>query len=151
MNIEFTKKHIKAKTPARFHDNDSGYDVTAAEEAMVIKDAHGYISFLSYDTGIVVSPPENIYFLLYPRSSIRKYDLSLSNSVGVIDTSYRGNILVCFTPTIYTRKLDDLKVYDCGDRIAQLIPQIRLDITLKESDLVGNSERGSMGFGSSGT
>ena len=151
MNIEFTKKHINAKTPVRAHDNDSGYDVTAAEDALVIRDTSGYISFLSYDTGIIVSPPENIYFLLYPRSSIRKYDLSLSNSVGVIDTSYRGNILVCFTPTIYTRKLDDLKVYDCGDRIAQLIPQIRLDITLKESDLIGSSERGSKGFGSSGT
>jgi len=74
----------------------------------------------------------------------------LCNSVGVIDTSYRGDVLVCFTPTFPTKTVDDLIIYKQGDRIAQLIPQILLNVDFVESKDIKDTLRGSGGFGSSG-
>jgi len=147
----FIKNHPSAVIPSKAHKSDSGYDLVAVKRDIYFSDKTGFISYVSYDTGIVVSPPDNIYLLLYPRSSIRKYDMLLCNSVGVIDTSYRGNIIACFTPTIYTKSINDLIIYNEGDRIAQLIPQILLDITFKELNEVDITNRGGGGFGSSGT
>jgi dUTP pyrophosphatase len=151
INIRFKRVNESAQQPVRAHSTDSGYDIFAATGPSVVLDKNQNISYIKYDTGISIEPPDNVYFLLYPRSSIRKYSLSLSNSVGVIDTSYRGNIIVCFTPTIHTKEIEDLAVYEQGDRIAQLIPQIRLDVNFQESSYVNETERGSGGFGSSGS
>ena len=148
--IKFKKTINGAQEPKRNHPSDSGYDVVSATDASVVRDSNGYIKHISYNTGISLEPPEDTYFLLYPRSSIRKYNLSLSNSVGVIDTSYRGDVIVCFTPTIYTKRTDDLLIYRKGDRIAQLIPQIIVNVLLKEVNSVKETERGSKRFGSSG-
>lgn len=148
--VNFTKKHNNSSIPSKSHPSDSGYDLTATEMSVVLNDETGYISYIAYDTGLSIDPPDDIYFLLYPRSSVRKYDLSLCNSVGVIDTSYRGNIIVCFTPTIPAKSINEITIYDVGDRIAQLIPQLLLDITFKETSDIKNTDRGDGGFGSSG-
>ncbi len=148
--INFTKTNKEAWTPKRAHNTDSGYDIAAIETPSLERDDDGYIKYLSYNSGIAVSPPENIYFLLYPRSSIRKYNILLCNSVGVIDTSYRGDIIACFSPTIRTKDIEDLVIYKKGDRIAQLIPQIRLDIDFLEFTSLQSTDRDCKGFGSSG-
>jgi dUTP pyrophosphatase len=148
--INFKKTNHNAVSPLQSHTSDSGYDLTATDMSIRINEKTGYISYIEYNTGISIEPPENIYFLLYPRSSIRKYDLSLCNSVGVIDTSYRGDVLVCFTPTFPTKTVDDLIIYKQGDRIAQLIPQILLNVDFVESKDIKDTLRGSGGFGSSG-
>jgi|TARA_Y100000310_G_C20698379_1_gene827339 dUTP pyrophosphatase len=148
--INFKKTNHNASSPLQSHTSDSGYDLTATDVSVRINEKTGYISYIEYNTGISIEPPENIYFLLYPRSSIRKYDLSLCNSVGVIDTSYRGDVLVCFTPTFPTKTVDDLIIYKQGDRIAQLIPQILLNVDFVESKDIKDTLRGSGGFGSSG-
>jgi len=148
--IKFIKNHKDATAPRRAHISDSGYDIVSAADAEIERDASGHILYLSYNSGISIEPPDNVYFLLYPRSSVRKYNLLLCNSVGVIDTSYRGDVLVCFRPTIYTENIDDLNIYKKGDRIAQLIPRIRLDIDFVESSYVRATKRGCGGFGSSG-
>ena len=61
--------------------------------------------------------PEGFVGLVFPRSSIRKYDLTLSNSVGVIDSGYRGELQATFKKT---NGLDSL-AYKVGDRIAQIM------------------------------
>jgi dUTP pyrophosphatase len=146
----FKKTKDNAVIPTRAHISDSGYDITASSRSVFINEKTGYISYIEYKTGISICPPENIYFLIYPRSSVRKYDLSMCNSVGVIDTSYRGDIAVCFAPTIPSKSIDDLIIYNDGDRIAQLIPQILLDIDFIESNDIKSTIRGCGGFGSSG-
>lgn len=151
MIINFIKNLSHSVIPSKSHRSDSGYDLTAASMSVCVSEKTGYISYIAYDTGISIEPPENIYFLLYPRSSIRKYDLSMCNSVGVIDTSYRGSIIACFVPTIPSKTINDLIIYNKGDRIAQIIPQTILDIDFIESDDIQDTIRGDGGFGSSGT
>ena len=84
--------------------------------------------------------------LVYPRSSIRKTNLSLTNSVGVIDSGYRGEIMATFNRSNSNSKED----YKVGERICQLmiLPYTKIDFIL--SDDLSETERGSGGFGSTG-
>jgi dUTP pyrophosphatase len=70
---------------------------------------------VTYDTGLSMEIPEGYVGLLFPRSSISKTILNLSNSVGVIDSGYRGPIMFKF------RYLEEGLVYDVGDRIGQIL------------------------------
>jgi len=81
--------------------------------------------------------------LVFPRSSIRKTDLVLSNAVGVIDSGYRGEIQVTFKRT-------GLNKYEIGDRGAQIIIIPHPPIEFKEVEELTNTERGESGFGSTG-
>ena len=81
--------------------------------------------------------------LLFPRSSISNYDLTLSNSVGVVDSGYRGNIKFRFKQT------SDLTYY-IGDRIVQIIIIPHPHIQFVEVDELSDSERGSGGYGHTG-
>jgi dUTP pyrophosphatase len=87
--------------------------------------------------------------LVFPRSSIRKYDLALTNSVGVIDSGYRGEIQATFKKTNWLKGNESEK-YQIGDRIAQIMiiphPQIEFD----EVDELSDTQRGDGGFGSTG-
>jgi dUTP pyrophosphatase len=81
--------------------------------------------------------------LVFPRSSIRKTDLLLSNSVGVIDAGYRGEIQATFKKT-------GGAVYKIGDRGAQLIIIPHPIVEWNEVNELNNTERGEGGFGSTG-
>ena len=78
----------RAKVPSRAHDTDTGYDI----EMIDVKKVDGDTIYFS--TGISLEPPEGHYFEVYPRSSISALPLSLANSVGIIDSDYRGEILI---------------------------------------------------------
>ena len=88
-------------------------------------------------------------FLLYPRSSISKTPLRLSNSVGVIDSGYRGE-LMCAFDCFYR----DYMVSD-GDRLVQVVAPgmvpIMARLVDKEEDLGDTTDRGTGGFGSTGS
>src|SRR6056297_3317016 len=79
------KLYGDAKLPEKANPLDAGLDLTALKRTKI-----GNI--LTYDTGVSVAIPEGHVGLLFPRSSICKYDLELCNSVGVIDSGYRGTI-----------------------------------------------------------
>ena len=81
--------------------------------------------------------------LVFPRSSIRKYDLFLTNAVGVIDSGYRGELQATFKKT-------GLHKYEIGDRIAQIMIIPYPPIEFVEVDELSNTERGEGGFGSTG-
>lgn len=127
--------------PERQHPFDAGLDLKAAE-TKVLQPGETYNMGLGI--GIGVSEYQVAYVV--PRSSIGvKTPLRMSNSIGVIDAKYTGEIHAC-----YTNMSDEAYIIHEGDRIAQLVVH---DIHLPTVELVDDfeeTERGSNGFGSTG-
>lgn len=148
MQIKFKKLHPDAVVPTKAHPTDAGFDLTAISKTY---DEHGA---LVYDTGIAVEIPKGYCGLVFPRSSIAKYDLVLSNGVGLIDSCFRGSISAKFKPTTYYAKnrdsLSPLKSYNLGDRIAQLVIIPYPEVEFVEADELSVSDRGTGGYGSTG-
>lgn len=153
MKIKIKKLRADAVIPTKAHASDAGFDLTAVSSKV---DEYGA---LVYGTGIAMEIPEGYVGLVFPRSSIAKKDMVLSNCVGIIDSGYRGEIMAKFKPTNYfdeyagERKVEcpeDGTIYGIGDRIAQLIimpiPEVEFDVVSTLSD----SDRGNGGYGSTG-
>ena len=105
ININFKKTHKDAVIPSYATSGDAGMDLTAVS---VKYDSDKDV--ISYDTGIAVEIPLGYVGLIFPRSSICKKDLSLSNSVGVIDSGYRGTIKANFNVTpVYWEEAEGIK------------------------------------------
>jgi dUTP pyrophosphatase len=138
MKVKFKKLHELVETPCYARKGDAGMDLTAVD---ISKDEHGNVVC---HTGIAVEIPEGYVGLVFPRSSISKYDMHLRNSVGVIDSGYRGEIMVKFG------FLPDGKLYKMGDKIAQLIIIPYPQITFEEVEELSETERGEGHFGSTG-
>lgn len=137
MNIKIKKLHPNAIIPEYAKIGDAGLDLTAVDfEATGLH--------ITYKTGLAIAIPEGFVGLLFPRSSVYKTGQYLTNSVGVIDSGYRGEIMLKFTrPDIDSQ-------YIIGDRVGQLIiipyPQIKFE----EVEDLGSTDRGQGGFGSTG-
>ena len=101
---------------------------------------------VTYGLGIALEIPDGFVGLVFPRSSIRNTELTLSNSVGVIDSGYRGELQATFNKL---NGLDSI-AYNVGDRVVQLVIIPHPVVQLKVVDELSNSERGEGGFGSSG-
>ena len=168
MEVRIKKLHKNATIPFYSKKGDAGMDLTAVERYF---DSYGNVV---YRTGIALEIPEGYVGLLFPRSSVSKMDISLCNCVGVIDSSYRGEIIVKFKPTlsystaglqyedckfnywggiIIPAGEQDLRVhknYEVGERVAQLIIMPYPYIEFKEVNELTQTERGNGGFGSSG-
>lgn len=148
MVLKFKKLHPDAVIPSYAKEGDAGLDLTAVS----INITKNYIE---YGTGIAVQIPECYVGLQFPRSSVTKTSLILKNSVGVIDSGYRGELKVRFAPSLRSG-FDDLEetrekyAYEIGDRIAQLVIVPIPHIELLEVDELSESDRGDKGYGSSG-
>lgn len=140
--IKFKKLNEKAVVPTYSKKGDAGLDLTA------ISYKHDYLegSFI-YGTGLSFEIPQGYVGLIFPRSSIAKKDFILSNHVGVIDSSYRGEVFFKFKA--YDKK-NVGPMYVTGDRIGQLLIIPYPQIELIEVNELSNTERGSGGFGSTG-
>lgn len=138
-SVKIKKLNPNATIPSYAKDGDAGLDLTATE---IISDTTNQIT---YGTGIAIEIPNGYVGLVFPRSSIKKYELQLSNSVGVIDSGYRGEIQATFNKI--HNKITDYKI---GDRIAQLLILPYPKISFIEVDSLSESERGEGGFGSTG-
>jgi len=90
--------------------------------------------------------PERFVGLVFPRSSIRNTELTLSNCVGVIDSGYRGELQATFNKS---NGLDSIS-YNIGDRVCQILIIPYPPIEFVEVDELSNTERGEGGFGSTG-
>jgi dUTP pyrophosphatase len=139
--VKIKKLRGDAVIPVYSKDGDAGLDLTATE--IISNTTFG----VTYGTGISMEIPKGYVGLVYPRSSIRNYDLTLSNSVGVIDSGYRGEIQVTFKKT---NGLDSLK-YKTGDRVVQIIIVPYPKVTFVEVDELSKTERDKGGFGSTGS
>lgn len=101
--------------------------------------------FIEYGTGLSVEIPEGYVGLLFPRSSISKTPHILANSVGVIDSDYRGEIKLRFK----TKEDREDFEYGIGDKVGQLIIMPYPKVKFEEAEL-SDSSRGAKGFGSTG-
>ena len=143
MKVNIKKVHPDAVIPKYAKESDAGLDLVATS---IISETPSQIT---YGLGIALEIPEGFVGLVFPRSSIRKTRLQLSNSVGVIDSGYRGELQATFnkiTTTIENQKND----YKVGDRIAQIIILPYPQIQFEEADELSDTERGEGGFGSTG-
>jgi dUTP pyrophosphatase len=141
--VRFKKLHNLAITPRYSKDGDAGMDLTITSIISETK------TDVTYGFGIAIEIPKGYVGLLFPRSSVRKYDLSLTNSVGVIDSGYRGEIQATFKKTNWLKGSESEK-YNVGERGAQIIILPYPQIEFIETDNLSETERGEGGFGSSG-
>lgn len=136
MRIKIKKLVKSAVIPAYAKEGDAGMDLTATR-VWVEGDN------ICYGSGLAMEIPKGYVGLVFPRSSIAKKDLLLSNAVGVIDSGYRGEIMAKFKKT----KGDD--VYSVGERFVQIIIMPYPFIEFDEVDNLSETERGCGGYGSS--
>lgn len=139
MQVKVKKLHPEAIIPKYAKQGDAGLDLTAVSEEWNENN-----SMVTYSTGLSIEIPEGYVGLLFPRSSVCKTSLNLSNSVGVIDSGYRGEIMLKY------RYPEEGLVYDLGDRVGQLIIMPYPQIELIEAEELSSTERGEGGYGSSG-
>jgi dUTP pyrophosphatase len=142
LNVKIKKLHKDAVTPSYSKDGDAGMDLTCV-------DIEYQQDYVSYKIGLSFEIPKGYVGLLFPRSSNSKKDLLLTNSVGVIDSGYRGEVELRFKP-ILNGKLENIKTYEVGDRIGQImiIPYPKIEFV--ETENLSQSQRGDGGFGSTG-
>lgn len=145
MEVKFKKLTKTAVAPKKAHQTDAGFDLTA--NSIKLNDRGNW----EYGFGIALEIPKGYVGLIFPRSSIHKKDVVLSNCVGVIDSGYRGEIKAVFREAVINRSYDrNPRIYDVGERIAQLIIMPYPEIEFKEAEDLSDTERGKGGFGSSG-
>ena len=144
MKVKFKKLSDKAVTPSYAYEGDAGMDLTAVSVASEINECGQFV--IVYHTGLAIEIPEGYVGYIFPRSSISKKSLNLTNCVAVIDSNYRGELILKFKNT----SGDSVPaVYALGDKIAQLIIMPYPKIELEESETLSDTERGANGFGSS--
>ena len=140
MQVKIKKLNPNAVIPTYAKSGDAGMDLVATK---IISNTTFDVT---YGTDLAMEIPKGFVGLIFPRSSIRKYELILSNSVGVIDSGYRGELQATFKKE---NGLDSL-AYKVGDRIAQIMIIPHPEIEFEEVDDLSDTERGDGGFGSTG-
>lgn len=170
MKVRIKRLHKDAIVPQYAKKGDAGMDLTAVD---YYYDLEGNIV---YRTGLAIEIPEGYVGLIFPRSSICKRDINLTNAVGVIDSGYRGEIIMKFKPSLCfhpneitdylaSDKFDDYDgvyipyderipikphTYNYGERIGQIIIMPYPQIEFEEVEELTKTDRGDGGFGSSG-
>lgn len=152
MQVKIKKLHKDAVIPSYAKHGDAGMDLVATSKSY---DDHGNVV---YGTGLAFEIPKGYAGFLFPRSSNTKKDLILGNSVGVIDSGYRGEVVLKFKASSLRFEHDGKvlsdefpqNIYDVGDRIGQIIIMPYPKVNFIEVDELSDSERGQGGFGSSG-
>ena len=143
MKIKVKKLTPEAVVPTLGSKFAAGADLYSAEKGDVVI-APGETKFIG--TGIAVEIPEGYVGLVYARSGLAcKSGLAPANKVGVIDSDYRGELIVALhNHSAETRTVED------GQRIAQMVLTPYLTADFVVSDKLDETERGSGGFGSTG-
>lgn len=144
MKIKFKKLDSRAVAPSCANKADAGYDLVATHITTELNECGQLI--LVYHTGLALEIPEGYFALLVPRSSIFKKSLTLTNSAGVIDAGYRGEVMAKFRTTTDVVPA----VYREGDKFAQLLILPVPEVTFEEAFELSDSERGESGYGSTG-
>jgi dUTP pyrophosphatase len=140
MIVKIKKLNENAVIPKYSKEGDAGMDLVATSRGF---DADG---ITTYGIGLAFEIPEGHVGLIFPRSSVYKYNQIQSNCIGVLDSGYRNEVFI---------KLRDTNIkynnrYNIGDRIAQLIILPYPNIEFEEVEELSETERGTGGFGSTG-
>ena len=137
MKVRMKRLNDDAIIPRYAKPGDAGMDLTAVW-------VNQQMEIITYGTGLAVEIPAGHVGLLFPRSSIYKTGMSLTNAVGVIDSGYRGEIMMKFEMT------DSDAMYKVGDRIGQLVIMPYPEVEFEEVDELSETSRGAGGYGSTG-
>lgn len=140
ITYDFYKKH------KHYHEGDSGLDLYCPDDILVKKGETVKIDLQIKCAAYKDKSKEKwSSYYLYPRSSIIKTPLRMANSVGIIDSGYRGNLLFV---------VDNIKSYDYlirkGERLCQICSPTLDVITFSLVDKLDKTKRGENGFGSTG-
>ncbi len=143
MRLQMTLLDPGLPSPSYAHPGDAGLDLAAAR-AVTLKPGQRAL----VPTGVAVAIPPGYAGLILPRSGRAfKEGMALANSPGLIDSGYRGELKV----VLVNLDLEEPIYVDRGDKIAQLVIQRIENVELELVDKLPSSERGSRGFGSSGS
>ncbi len=141
MILKLKKLNDNAIIPTRGSEKAAGYDLYAAEEVNIKAG-----ETVKIGTGIAVAIPDGYFGGIYARSGLAtKEGLRPANCVGVIDSDYRGELIV----SIHNDSSVD-RLIEKGERMAQLVVQPYLSVEFEEADELDETERGDGGFGHSG-
>lgn len=144
LSVNIKKLHPNAITPKYAKPGDAGMDLYVTE----IKEETQYVQ---YHTGIALEIPEGYAGLIFPRSSNSKQDLLLCNSVGVIDSGYRGEILLRFKIVTNGQRSRVMPLkYKVGEACGQIMIIPYPEVCFVEVEELSETSRGEGGFGSTG-
>lgn len=156
MKVKIKKLDKDAIIPKYAKDQDAGLDLVATSKTY---DDNGNTC---YGTGLAFEIPEGYFGLLVPRSSNAKTDLRLTNSAGILDSGYRGEVMFKYRNDNFSKMDGGLQnhlimgdiafnnEYEVGDRIGQILVLPYPQIEFEEVEELTDSERGEGGFGSTG-
>ena len=145
-HVDYVKLSPTAHEPTQGSSYAAGYDLYAD------LGAQSYITlapgeYRKISTGIAIALPNGTFGAIYPRSGMAtKRGLVLANGTGIIDSDYRGPLIVALKNTS-----DELQVVEQGERIAQIVVTPYCPVIFNETDSIGTTARGEGGFGSTGT
>lgn len=163
--VKVKRLHPDAVLPRKAHADDAGFDIVAVEDTIIEPGATALIK-----TGLAFELPPGYEMQIRPRSGVT-LKTKLRVQIGTIDSNYRGEVGVIvdnaceygtYDPLWFAlnienerHRIDERKQYGTyiirkGDRIAQAVIQRLPDVELIEVEELGDSERGTGGFGSSG-
>lgn len=142
-NVKIKKLNEKATTPTYGSEYAAGADLYSAMDEITVAPHKTFL----VKTGIAMEIPEGFAGLIYARSGLAtKRSLAPANKVGVIDSDYRGEIMVA----LYNHS-DVPQTVCAGERIAQIIITPYVTAVFEETDELSDTVRGEGGFGSTGT
>ncbi len=143
IDLKIKKLSDKATLPSYGSSSAAGADLYSAEEEMTILPGETKL----VHTGLAMQIPEGYVGLIYARSGIAtKRGLAPANKVGVIDSDYRGEIMVSmFNHSSLPQTIA------AGERVAQIVITPYLTVNFLEADELDDTARGAGGFGSTGT
>lgn len=168
MKVNIKKLNENAVIPQYAKPGDAGMDVVATSINVTDK-------YIEYGTGLAFEVPEGYVMLIFPRSSNSKMDLLLANSVGVLDSGYRGELKLRFkrnyrienkpseatnnefttSSILWGENVEDYRInacdwYEVGDKVGQIMIIPYPQIEFSEVEELSETQRGSGGFGSTG-
>ncbi len=139
MKIKYKKLSLSAQPLKQAHTGDACFDLSSVSHRQA-SESEG--SYHEYGTGLALEIPHGYVGLVFPRSSVSSTGAIMCNSVGVIDSGYRGEVKV--------RYKSENAPYKVGERVGQLMILPLPDIEFEESADLADSPRGAGGFGSTG-
>jgi len=143
LSLRVKRLNPRAVLPSRAHEGDAGLDLHALDDFELAPGERAQVR-----TGIAIALPAGTAGLVLPRSGLAaRHGISLVNAPGLIDEGYRGEVQVLLLNTDRSQPFRA----QAGDRIAQLVVVDVEAPEVVETDDLGDTSRGSGGFGSSGS
>jgi dUTP pyrophosphatase len=142
VEVLLTRLDPDVPLPSYARPGDAGADLVTTVDVIIAPGRR-----VTVGTGIAIALPEGFAGFVHPRSGLAaKAGLSVVNTPGTIDSGYRGEIKVCLINHDLTTPISLRR----GDRIAQLVVQRVEHAVFREVDELGESRRGTGGYGSTG-